>query len=175
MFSVSFSEESDSLPMWNCYGHEGHGLAIGFEAADIINQGYDLIKCIYDENEIEKIAQYIYDSCYWVSEPQPQTIPLSIISKDSHFEYEKECRIPLRQHYGQCCITKRNQFYPVKYDIKSGVISPYVDVFLPINAIKEIWIGPTNNIALAEDSLKGWLDSIGLKGIKIYKSSAPLR
>ena len=175
LFSVSFSKESDSVPMWNYYGHDGHGLSIGFDASYIVNQGYDLIECIYNKKISEKLAEYIYDSCYYISESEPLSIDFSIISKDSHFEYEKECRIPLRQHYGQCCITKRNQFHPIKYDIKRGIISPFVDVFLPIKAIREIWIGPTNDINLAEDSLRGWLTSIGMSWVKIVKSSAPFK
>lgn len=174
-FSVSFSKESDLLPMWNYYGHDGNGLSIGFDAHHIVNQGYDLVECIYDKKTIETLARCIYDSCYCFSEPQPLTIALSAISKDSHFEYEKECRIPLREHYGHCCITKRNQFHPIKYDIKRGVISPYVEVFLPLDAIREIWIGPTNDINLAEDSLRGWLHSIGMNWVRIIKSSAPLK
>ena len=175
LFSVSFSREPDSLPMWNYYGHDGCGLAIGFDAHQIVNQGYDIIECIYDKTLIDVLSDCIFDSCYWVSDNQPQTITLSLISKDHHFQYEKECRIPLRQHYGQCCITKRNQFYPIKYDIKKGVISPFVEVYVPIEAIREIWIGPTNDIDLAEDSLRGWLDNIGMPWVKIKKSLAPLR
>ena len=175
LFSVSFSREPDSLPMWTYYGHDGCGLAIGFDSHQIVNQGYDIIKCVYDKSLIEALSDFIYDSCYMVSDNQPQTIALSLISKDPHFKYEKECRIPLRQHYGQCCITKRNQFHPIKYDIKRGVISPFVEVYVPIEAIREIWIGPTNDIDLAEDSLRGWLDSIGMSWVKIKKSLAPLR
>lgn len=175
LFSVSFSKESDLLPMWNYYGHDGHGLSIGFDAHHIVNQGYDLVECIYDKALTEALAEYMYDSCYWISEPEPITIDLNMISKDSHFEYEKECRIPLRQHYGNYCITKRDQFHPIKYDIKRGVISPYVEVFVPLEAIKEIWIGPTNDIDLAEESLRGWLKSIGMSWVKINKSSAPIK
>ena len=175
LFSVSFSKVADSLPMWNYYGHEGNGLSIGFDAHHIVNQGYDLVECIYDKETIDALADYIYDSCYYISEPLPPTINLNLIAKDSHFKYEEECRIPLRQHYGQCCITKRNQFHPIKYDIKRGVISPYVEVFVPIEAIREIWIGPTNDINLAKDSLSSWLNSIGMSWVNIEKSLAPLQ
>ena len=174
-FSVSFSKVSDSLPMWNYYGHDGNGLSIGFDAHHIVNQGYDLVECIYDKESIESLADYIYDSCYYITDPLPPTIDLSIIAKDSHFKYEEECRIPLRQHFGQCCVTKRNQFHPIKYDIKRGVISPYVEVFVPIEAIREIWIGPTNDISLAKDSLRCWLNSIGMSWVNIVNSSAPLK
>ena len=175
IFSVSFSKVSDSIPMWNYYGHNGCGLAIGFDANHIINQGYDLIECIYDNKLSSTLSEYIYDSCYYISEPEPISVVLDIISKDPHFEYEKECRLPLRKHYDNYCITKRNQFHSIKYDIKRGVISPYVDVLLPIQAIREIWIGPTNDIYLAEDSLRGWLRSIGMSWVKIVKSSAPIK
>lgn len=175
LFSVSFSKVSDSLPMWNNYGHNGHGLSIGFDAKAIVNQGYDLIECIYDNELSKKLAGYIYDTIHDAPERTYQTIELNTITKDPHFEYEKECRIPLGKHYGNCCITKRGQFYPIKYDIKGGMISPYVDIFVPLEAIREIWIGPTNESNLAEDSLKSWLESIGMNWIQIEKSSAPFR
>ena len=174
-FAVSFSKVSDSLPMWNNYGHNGHGLSIGFDAEVIVNQGYDLVECIYDNELSKKLAGYIYGSIHDAPERTHQTIELNTIAKNSHFEYEKECRIPLREYYGNCCITKRGQFYPIKYDIKRGIISPYVDIFVPLKAIQEIWIGPTNDSNLAEDSLKSWLESIGMNWIKIKKSSAPFR
>lgn len=175
LFSVSFSKNPDSLPMWNYYGHDGHGLSIGFDAQSIVYQGYDIVECIYEKVKMGKLAECIYDSIDQVPRLLPQTIDLSLIAKDSHFEYEHECRIPLRKHYGQYCITKRNQFHPIKYDMKKGIISPYVDVFVPIDAIQEIWIGPTNDIDLAEDSLRGWLRSIGLTWVEIKISSAPFR
>lgn len=174
-FSVSFSKVSDSLPMWNNYGHNGHGLSIGFDAKTIVNQGYDLVECIYDNELSNKLAGYIYDSIHDAPEATSQTIELDIIAKDSHFEYEKECRIPLREHYGNFCITKREQFYPIRYDIKRGMISPFVDIYVPLDAIREIWIGPTNEPNLAKDSLQSWLESIGMNWIKIEESSAPFR
>ena len=175
LFSVSFSKVSDSLPMWNNYGHNGYGLSIGFDAEAIVNQGYDLVECIYDNELSKKLAGYMYDFVHDAPKRTHQTIELNTIGKNSHFEYEKECRIPLREYYGNYCITKRDQFYPIKYDIKRGVISPYVDIFVPLKAIQEIWIGPTNDSNLAEDSLKSWLESIGMNWIKIKKSSAPFR
>ena len=175
LFSVSFSKVSDSLPMWNNYGHNGHGLSIGFDAKAIVNQGYDLVECIYDYEQSNKLAGYIYDSIHDAPEATSQTIELDIIAKDSHFEYEKECRIPLREHYGNFCITKREQFYPIRYDIKRGMISPFVDIYVPLDAIREIWIGPTNEPNLAKDSLQSWLESIGMNWIKIEESSAPFR
>lgn len=175
LFSVSFSKMADLLPMWNYYGHNGHGVSIGFDVEEIINQGFDLIECIYDKEIIEKVSDYIYDSCYWSQDQLPQSFPMSIVSKDSHFEYEQECRIPLSQFDRQYTLTKRNQFLPIKYDIKGGLIVPFVEIMLPISSIKEIWIGPTNQVQLAEDSLRGWLDSIGLDKVCVRKSTVPVQ
>ena len=76
LFSVSFSKVSDSLPMWNNYGHNGHGLSIGFDAKAIVNQGYDLVECIYDYEQSNKLAGYIYDSIHDAPEATSQTIEL---------------------------------------------------------------------------------------------------
>ena len=125
--------------------------------------------------QINQQSIYIYNSIHDEPETTYQTIELNTIAKNPHFEYEKECRIPLREHYGKYCITKRDQFFPIKYDIKRGVISPFVDIFIPLEAIREIWIGPTNESNLAKDSLNSWLNSIGMNWIKIEESSAPFR
>lgn len=55
------------------------------------------------------------------------------------------------------------------------MISPFVDIYVPLDAIREIWIGPTNEPNLAKDSLQSWLESIGMNWIKIEESSAPFR
>lgn len=40
-FSISFSHENDSLPMWNYYGFNGKGICLGFDVKAIWNQGYE--------------------------------------------------------------------------------------------------------------------------------------
>lgn len=170
LFSVSFSKSVDSLPMWNSYGQQGKGLSLGFDANEIFNQGYDLVNCVYDNSTIGKIAEKLYFCPYEIR----LGFASNLIAKDSHFEYERECRIALCR-FNECyCLTNRDQFLPIDYGIKGGYIVPYVDLLLPLESIKEIWIGPTNHMDLAEDSLRGWLKSVGLGSIKICKSSAPL-
>lgn len=167
-FSISFSFEKDSLPMWNYYGYDGKGICIGFDADEFWNQGYELYACIYDQEDIKKLCQCGSFSIDFY--------PLfRLLAKDSHFAYEKECRIILHTFYPSNFVkTRRDIFYPVSYDMKKGYIVPYVDLFMPLSAIKEIVIGPTNNIQRAYDSLDGWLRSIGLNNIKIIESKAPI-
>ena len=174
-FSVSFSKVPDSLPMWKNYGLDGKGLSLGFDSSQIVNQGYDILDCIYNNDTLKRVCKCLFDCNCKNTEQLPPAAELNIISKDPHYEYEKECRIPIRLVRNQCAITKRNQFHPLKYALKGGFIVPYIEVFLPLSALTEIWIGPTNHIDLDEDSLRGWLESIGLSSVKIKRSTAPLQ
>lgn len=168
-FSISFSHNKDSLPMWNYYGFNGKGICLGFDVKTLWNQGYEIYDCIYDANKTQKLAVLFYDNI-----GNNQNF-LNILAKDSHFEYEKECRIPIVSIYnGKYVKTDRDIFYPIKFDLKGGYIVPYVEMYLPLSSIKEIVIGPTNNIGRAEDSLKGWLSSINMKNVKVKNSNAPL-
>lgn len=183
-FATCFSKERDSLPMWNYYGFHGRGIAIGFDANVIWNQGFTLYNCIYDENNIEKLASIWYDAM--TKQPKEITIAqndhycdsasIECLAKDFHFAYEKECRILLRRFYKQDIIkTRRDCFYNVEYGLKGNYIAPYVDYMLPISAVKEIVIGPTNNTSRARQSLESWLEYHELeRSIKIYESTAPL-
>lgn len=168
-FSISFSHENDSLPMWNYYGFEGKGICIGFDVKDIWNQGFEIYDCIYDARQIKTLAQFAYKNI----DRYPGF--LNVLPKDSHFEYEKECRISLNTSFPKNYVkNERDIFYPVEYGLKNGYIVPYVDFYLPLSSIKEIIIGPTLNINRAQDSLHGWLNSIGLKNIEVKVSSTPL-
>lgn len=168
-FSVSFSKEPDLLPMWNLYGHHGEGVSIGFDVCQINNQGYDLLECIYDNRVIHEICEALYKT------PDSPVVDLTLIGKNHHFEYEKECKIPLRHIVGDYCVTRREQFHPIQFDIKNGFIVPFVEVFLPLTAITEIWIGPTKQSNLSYDSLRMWLDRIGMEWVRIEQSTAPLQ
>lgn len=167
-FSVSFSLEKDSLPMWNYYGYDGKGICIGFDAEEFWNQGYELYACIYNQADIEKLSKCDIYSFELYS-------LFRLLAKDNHFAYEKECRIMLHTFYPNNFVkTRRDIFYPISYAMKRGYIVPYVNLFIPTNAIKEIVIGPTNNIQRAYWSLDGWLRSLDLNSINIIKSNAPI-
>lgn len=168
-FSISFSHESDSLPMWNYYGYEGKGICIGFDVKEIWNQGFCIFDCIYDAQQIQSLAQFAYKNI----DKYPRFI--DVLPKDGHFEYEKECRISLNTIIPRNYVkNERDIFYPVKYGLKNGYIVPYIDLFLPLSSINEIVIGPTLNLQRAQDSLHGWLNSLDLKNIKVKSSRAPL-
>lgn len=173
-FSISFSKNNDSLPMWNYYAQSSGGVSLGFEAAEIWNQGYEIFNCIYDEDHIKILGKILYE--YEIHNKSHDSLSNTyILAKDRHFKYEEECRIPLKKFNDEFVLTRRDQFLPIKYGLKRGLIVPYVDILLPPSSLSEIWIGPTNNYGEAEFSLRSYLNHLGLNSVKIMSSDAPLR
>lgn len=48
VFLVSFSQKSNSLPLWNTYGNRGNGIAIEFENLESTSETSLLLRCWYD-------------------------------------------------------------------------------------------------------------------------------
>ena len=166
-FSTSLSYEKDSLPMWSNYGSSGKGIAVGISAEEIWNQGFELYECIYDLDILNAVADAF-------AKRRPiDTGVFDVLIKDPHFAYERECRIPMHQFWGHCVKTRRDQFLEYEFGLKNGCIAPFVSVRLPLNAIKSIIIGPTNNPERARDALSWWLRSINVNA-RIEWSTAPL-
>lgn len=63
----------------------------------------------------------------------------------------------------------------IKYRLKNNLIVPYVELYLPKSALKEIWIGPTNDMELATKSLRTYLDHMGFNEVEIKQSKVPYR
>ena len=97
IFMTSFSENENSLPMWNMYGKNGNGVSIGFDLELLRSHSGGTIKrCLYDtplnrtlfqntlskerssevENSGEKFQQYL--------------MILMDFAKKGCYEYEKE-------------------------------------------------------------------------------------
>lgn len=169
-FSVSFSYDSDSIPMWKEYGLNGEGVAIGFDVEEIWNQGYEIYECKYFDDSAEQIAEIIERHRINYS------YVLSLLCKDKHFSYEHECRIPLCPIYSNDYIkTGRDQFHEVLRKKRRGKEESYVEVWLPVHSIKEIIVGPSvSSSSQTFLSLKTWLRDKGLENVKIIKSTAPL-
>lgn len=88
---------------------------------------------------------------------------LWICGKHSAYEYEQEVR---------CFLTSSQ---PIKYRLKNNLIVPYIELYLPKSALKEIWIGPTNDMEWATKSLRTYLDHMGFNEVEIKQSKIPYR
>lgn len=90
-------------------------------------------------------------------------ILLWVLGKNPAYEYEQEVR----------------WFFPaneiIKYRLKNNLIVPYVEQYLPKSALKEIWIGPNNDMNRAIQSLRMYLDHMGFNDVEIKQSKVPYR
>jgi hypothetical protein len=186
-YIVSFSESKDCLPMWNMYGKNGKGIKLGFDFEKIIcNPKYvdNFHHCVYENtigyenyfNMIIEKAKKIYE------EGLPDGMNENRISKDAFiyglihgfarhiksqsYEHEKEWRIQIPAY-------KINT--PIEFRYCSGALIPFTRQFFPKDTLKEIWIGPTNDMVRTEKSIKLYLESIGFDKVEIKKSNIPFR
>lgn len=186
-YIISFSESKDCLPMWNMYGKNGKGIKLGFDFNKIIcNPKYvdNFHYCVYENTEsyenycnmIIRKSKKIYE------EGLPDGMDENRMSKDafiyglihafaSHiksqsYEHEKEWRIQIPAYEINT---------PIEFRYCSGVLIPFTRQFFPKDSLKEIWIGPTNDMVRTEKSIKLFLDSIGFDKVDIKKSNIPFR
>lgn len=175
MHIISFSSAIDCLPMWGMYGKNGHGLALGFDSTQL-GTPFKLYKCLY-ANEINK--KLIKDEISTLSVFKGENIFLEIIenfvnifvcyvlllafSKNPAYEYEHEVR---------CFFPEKND---IKYRLRDNLIVPYVERYIPKSSLKEIWIGPTNDMDRATNSLRNYLDYMGFNNVEIKQSKVPYR
>jgi len=198
-FITSFSTTIDSLPMWSMYGKSGAGIALGFDR-DIIHKESEsfLYKCVYldkeirdkiasfcESNRIEKIPgktfnfllgigllAFLYKS-FKDEKPIKESIAdeeillllqFMMFAKDPAYKYENEVRLILSDKDSK-----------VKYRCQNNLIIPYLENFFPKKALKEIWVGPTNDMGRTVKSLETYLNHMGFSGIEIKKSEVPYR
>ena len=152
-YLVSFSELEDSLSMWRFYGNNGRGIAIGLDRTILQNHlntrsHFSLCKCDYFTRE-EVIAQFATEEIYnKVIELQPDEYDgkfWTAFPPDSALINNREARLRIKhKSYADECewrlvfdgITKQN------FKVRSTVIVPYVNIEIPIEALRRIIVGP---------------------------------
>jgi hypothetical protein len=201
-FITSFSTTMDSLPMWSMYGKNGAGIALGFDR-DLIHKGSNevfLYKCVYLDKDVkDKIASFC--ERYKRKKMTIEALKLTIIivflaalfgknekhiaeqlddsgimsfllfmmfAKNPAYEYENEIRLLIQPD-------KDSKISKNKYRCQNNLIIPYIENFFPKKALKEVWIGPTNDRERTKKSLKAYLDYMGFSDVEIKQSEVPYR
>ena len=170
IYMTSFSENENSLPMWNMYGKNGNGVSIGFDLELLKRYSKGTIKrCLYNTtlnqnlflktlskeksnkaiNSGEKFQQYL--------------MTLMDFAKMGCYEYEKEIGLI------------RHDIASPEYRLSDNFIVPYVDNVFPKEIIKKIIIGPCNDFDRSTKSLQGWLHKIGMDHVEVTYSMLPYR
>ncbi|RHU25218.1 DUF2971 domain-containing protein [Parabacteroides sp. TM07-1AC] len=206
MYSVSFSKSFDSLPMWNMYGQNGSGVCLGFdlnELNDFLNSNNKepLMKITYGVGEYidslqkadeemniwKEYVKHVYKTNmnFIVGNFKMETevqenvdtkialdnymllrafVPSNI--KNPAYKYEDEYRF--------CCREFNNK---VNYRNRNGLLLPYIEVKLPLTALKLVAIGPTadknRQMMLVAKLLKE--KASDFKSLTFYSSEIPYR
>lgn len=164
LYLISFSENNDSLPMWNTYANKSTGIAIGVERLKSISVTDLVGKCLYGTDTfINRLKMYM-DSKKLKLGSYLLIYSFLQMLKNEDFAYENEIRL----------IGDFKEL-PTKFREKNGYIIPYKEVFFAKEQIKSITLGPCLNLREAEFSLRQFLDSRGFEHVKIYHSKIPFR
>ncbi len=165
MYSVSFSKSFDSLPMWEMYGQNGNGICLGFDLKKLqvflesqkmeplheikygIGENIDNPQTVREEMKSWKeYVRYVYEKIVHSIEEKHIFNDLDTAinnyiallnfipgnTKHPAYKYEDEYRLYCREINRKVFFRDRN-----------GSLLPYVEVELPVSALKIITIGPT--------------------------------
>lgn len=166
-YIVSFSEDSDSLAMWNYYSKGSHyeGMNIGIDTQVLLNSlnstlnkngtvNIQAAKVIYDEDEqLEIIEEAILDLRRAYTPGHETSVRFCVgtllaklgpVFKLDYFSYEREVRLFVQ-------VFKKFEIdNPVKYRSNAGFVIPYIELEFDKNSISEITLGP----ALSDEKQK---------------------
>lgn len=184
-FVISFSKNCDLLPMWTSYGKNGRGIAIGFnrESLENHNNHFTVKDCYYDydgsddttlKNKITYWYEMMLQNINGASEGYTRVCQIELIMtinahvaayiKHESYKYEQEVR---------CKAIKSSE---IKFRESNGLIIPYTELRIPIDAIEEIIIGPTQDVERMKLAIEMLLKTNGIyRDIKIKESKIPYR
>lgn len=196
-FITSFSTAKDSLPMWSMYGKNGSGIALGFDKKFLQKKDVtDLVRCVYLNEEMErqvdvfckaieskeKLTSDQFSLIFMMivcalalNEDKEQTqkqvetlmpfLLFMLYAKHPAYEYEQEIRL----------LTTKDKNTKIEYRLSNNLVIPYVKNYFPKEALKEILVGPTNDMDRTIKSVRTYLDHLGFNDVKVIPSQVPYR
>lgn len=203
-YQASFSLSEDNLTMWNYYS-KGDGINIKFTKEQLIDSFKSQLRdevvkpiallhgaVVYDEEkQIEILKKVLKDfstmkqrECEWYIFAPMAILNIGTFFKHCGFRDEREYRIAYNLYSSfedpnRCISLYQNEEEPYRFDVycKENMLIPYVDVSFDNKTIREITLSPKLTMGYYADGLRLLLEKNGfdIKGIKIKKSSIPLR
>ena len=199
-FSISLSQNKDSLPMWGMYGKNGSGIALGFDRNKLINNSDDkLLKCIYLSDSVKDkirshfdilegrkfdidnktllyvVAAFLF--CYLLSDDKEKAIGNIVeIFEPYHIlmMYSKNQAYSYEKEVRLLDIDNCSE--KIKYRHSKNLIIPYVKKYFPKEALVKIVVGPTNDMKRTITSIEEYLKHMGFTHeIEIVASEIPYR
>ena len=161
-FFTCFSENSDSLPMWNMYGNNGQGVALEFENGMPELDNEYIVQCEYDINNVIPKARELLD--LGIEYVATYIALLPFILKASAYQHEKEIRYV--GNFGSI---------PTYFRCRNDIAIPYKKIYLEKELLKSVTIGPSANFEQVKQSLRLFLDNKGFQNVPIKQSLIPYR
>ncbi len=147
-YLLSFSEKPDDLYMWNMYGNQCKGVAIGF------NQ--EILEQYKQEKKLTSRIEWM-DKCEYVNLNKLVQI-IKRTDEFKQFKKNREVLNPLLKLFHNCLKYKHekysseseyrillNEYIDENYYVKDNKIVPYINVDLPLKVLIEIWLGPATD------------------------------
>lgn len=184
MYMCCFSQQEDSLPMWNYYVKDSkyQGYNIGISVTSFKqNSEIDWVEVIYsDELKMKKIKKFLLGISGFYGRAEQANIKNCVevmqerwqyVFKSHYFEHEKEVRAILKVPKTQ------SDQYPLKFHINSGILIPHVEYCFSGARAQQITIGPLIEGETAKKSIAEYLVSCGYPEMhnRIVLSKAPVR
>ena len=189
-----FSEEPDSLPMWNYYtkGTAARGYNIGIAKSSLLKRKYinkenelRIVKILYKQSTqkelVKKMMIEIQNKFSILGEKLATDLMLEalvewrLLFKYECFAHEKEVRailtipaeLPEKAEYADA--------YKIKFRNNSGYVVPFVDLEFPKLSVQSITVGPQLDIASAANGLEALLKDGECVGVNIQNTEIPTR
>jgi hypothetical protein len=189
-YIFSLSTDADSMPLWSeycsckgyCMGLDINELIDKFQAKNI---PFIHGKVIYNKKRQEKLVQeetdYVREFINeinmfkrWNDEEGKIASAMASIEKLSHF-FKKPVYRSEKEYRFVFAVRKKDGIV-TKFRDKNGIIIPYIEIDkLNKLPIKEIIIGPKNDIDMAKQDIENLLKSKQYENVSIKESEATLR
>lgn len=164
-FLISLSGNIESAAMWSMYSSNGSGIALKFDVATLqrhsLLSAIDPTNCIYCKKASSILKQHedyvslIHGAISHCIGNEDDVIPRILLLdfasqiKHSSFRYEDEHRIVVPQGDNK-----------VQFRVRDNIIIPYIEVKVPIEALKGIVIGPTANYDYTKKSIEMFIENL---------------
>lgn len=192
-----FSTDKDVLSQWRAYADDGKGYVIGFNAKELLGLPIRALQVLYDKEQQIKEATATIDALYQLKQEDSNEFKtfcnvfgydLSAFKNPAFIE-EKEIRLihllDFKKSNDFMKLVDKGGIYfgedrkgeEIKFKIKQDIPTPYIELDFSnnnkINPIKEVVIGPKNEVM--KTAIRIFLETIGIEKVEINKSNASYR
>lgn len=186
-----FSTDKDVLSQWRAYADDGKGYVIGFNAKELLGLPIRALQVLYDKEQQIKEATATIDALYQLKQEDSNEFKtfcnvfgydLSAFKNPAFIE-EKEIRLihllDFKKSNDFMKLVDKGGIYfgedrkgeEIKFKIKQDIPTPYIELDFSnnnkINPIKEVVIGPKNEVM--KTAIRIFLETIGIEKVEINK------